>query len=245
MRKWGLYEQGDKQVCAGSSRPRGTDIAAFHSAASRRWLTSGRVVFVHKRDHPSRWAAVVSIAEKIGCVPQTLHGPVKKAEVNSGKRAGVPTEVADNVKALEREVRVLRQAKEILRKASAKSCAGGTRPPVPGMIAFIADHRDPYWGRADLPCSADCPIYLPRARRAATVAETPVGEDTAQCCSQARDRTCVRRELRGQRHAQGLAADRRFGEGPGSQRARTRSTSRRQRVVVRYCGDARLPYAAG
>jgi transposase-like protein len=62
---------------------------------------------------------VVSIAEKIGCVPQTLHEWVKKTEVNSGKRAGVPTEVADKMKALEREVRELRQANEILRKASA------------------------------------------------------------------------------------------------------------------------------
>ncbi len=52
-------------------------------------------------------------------MPQTLHEWVKKAEVNSGKHAGVPTEVADKVKALEREVRELRQANEILRKASA------------------------------------------------------------------------------------------------------------------------------
>ena len=78
-----------------------------------------RMVFDHERDHPSRWATVVSIAEKIGCVPQTLHEWVKKAEVNSGKRAGVSTEVADKVKALEREVCELRQANEILRKASA------------------------------------------------------------------------------------------------------------------------------
>ncbi|MEJ7933999.1 IS3 family transposase [Sphingobium sp. AN558] len=101
-------------------------------------------VFDHERDHPSRWAAVVSISGKVGCSAYTLHEWVKKAEVNSGKRAGVPTEVADKVKALEREVRELRQANEILRKASALFCAGGARPPVPAMIAFIDDHRDAY-----------------------------------------------------------------------------------------------------
>ena len=78
-----------------------------------------RMVLEHERDYPSRWAAVVSIAEKIGCVPQTLHEWVKKAEVDAGKRAGVPTEVAEKLKALERENRELRQANEILRKASA------------------------------------------------------------------------------------------------------------------------------
>mgnify|MGYP000962775920 CR=1 FL=1 len=78
-----------------------------------------RMVFDHGPDYPSRWAAVVSIAEKIGCVPQTLHEWVKKAEVDSGKRAGVPTDVAEKLKALERENRELRQANAILRKASA------------------------------------------------------------------------------------------------------------------------------
>ncbi|WP_439144544.1 IS3 family transposase [Sphingomonas faeni] len=103
-----------------------------------------RMVFDHERDHPSRWATVVSIAEKIGCVPQTLHEWVKKAEVDSGKRGGIPTEVADKMKALEREVRELRQANELLRKASAYFAPGGARPPVPAMIAFIDDHRDAY-----------------------------------------------------------------------------------------------------
>ena len=72
-----------------------------------------------EQDHPSRWATAVSIAEKIGCGPRTRHEWVKEAEVDNSKRAGVPAEVADKVEALEREVRGLRQANEILRKASA------------------------------------------------------------------------------------------------------------------------------
>ena len=78
-----------------------------------------RLVLDNEGQHASRWQAVMSIAAKIGCTPQTLNDWVKKAEVDSGKRGGVPTEVADKVKALEREVRELRQANEILRKASA------------------------------------------------------------------------------------------------------------------------------
>ena len=78
-----------------------------------------RMVLDHTREHPSRWAAVVSIAEKIGCSAQTLNEWVKKAAIDGGKRAGVPIEVAEKLKALERENRELRQANEILRKASA------------------------------------------------------------------------------------------------------------------------------
>jgi transposase-like protein len=77
------------------------------------------MVLDHVSEHPSRWAAATSIAAKIGCTPQTLHDWVKKAEVDSGQRAGVPTDMADKLKALERENRELRQANEILRKASA------------------------------------------------------------------------------------------------------------------------------
>jgi len=78
-----------------------------------------RMVLDHRQDYPSRWAAVVSISEKIGCSPPTLHEWVKRAEIDSGQRAGVPTEMADKLKALERENRELRQANEILRQASA------------------------------------------------------------------------------------------------------------------------------
>jgi transposase-like protein len=80
---------------------------------------SVRLVLDHEKDHSSRWAAVSSVAAKIGCTAQSLNEWVKKAEVDSGVRAGLPTEAAEKLKALERENRELRQANEILRKASA------------------------------------------------------------------------------------------------------------------------------
>ena len=69
--------------------------------------------------HESRWQAIVSVAAKIGCSANTLNDWVKKAEIDGGKRAGVTTEMTERLKALERENRELRQANEILRKASA------------------------------------------------------------------------------------------------------------------------------
>ena len=78
-----------------------------------------RMVLENEGQHGSRWQAIMSISAKIGCSGQTLNEWVKKSEVDSGMRAGVPTEMADRMKALERENRELRQANEILRKASA------------------------------------------------------------------------------------------------------------------------------
>ncbi|WP_085990722.1 IS3 family transposase [Cereibacter sphaeroides] len=100
-----------------------------------------RLVLDNEAQHPSRWQAVMSIAVKIGCTPQTLNDWVKKAEVDSGRRAGIPTEMSERMKALERENRELRQANDILRKASAYFCDGGARPPVEVMVRFIDDHR--------------------------------------------------------------------------------------------------------
>lgn len=125
------------------------------------------MVLDHERDHPSRWAAMVSITEKIGCVPQTLHEWVRKAEVNNGKRAAVPVEFADKMKTLKRKVRELRQANEILRKASAFL-------PRRSSTARFGDDRlhrrllRSLWGRADLPRLADRPIDVFRACRATT-----------------------------------------------------------------------------
>src|SRR5277367_2291570 len=75
-----------------------------------------RMVIEHRGEHASQWAAIVSIAAKIG---QTLHNWVAQAERDQGRRAGSTTEERERIKALERENRELRQVNEILRKASA------------------------------------------------------------------------------------------------------------------------------
>src|SRR5262252_1831255 len=78
-----------------------------------------RMVFEHRAEHPSQWAAIASIAAKMGCTAQTLSNWVRQAERDQGKRAGATTDEHERIKALERENRELRQANEILRKASA------------------------------------------------------------------------------------------------------------------------------
>ena len=78
-----------------------------------------RMVFEHESEHTSQWAAIQSIAEKIGCSGETLRNWVRRAERDQGKRAGLTTDERARLKELEREVRELRRANEILRKASA------------------------------------------------------------------------------------------------------------------------------
>lgn len=78
-----------------------------------------RMVQEHRGEHPSLWAAIESIACKIGCAPQTLHEWVKRVEIDTGVREGVTTAEAQRVKELEREVKELRRANEILKLASA------------------------------------------------------------------------------------------------------------------------------
>jgi transposase len=78
-----------------------------------------RLVQEHRGEYPSLWAAVESIAPKIGCVPQTLLEWVKRAEVDAGTRPGTTTTEAKRIKELERENKELRRANDILRTASA------------------------------------------------------------------------------------------------------------------------------
>ena len=78
-----------------------------------------RMVLEHGADHASQWAAIGSIAAKIGCTAETLRGGARQSERDRGQRAGPTSEERERIQALEREVRELRQANEILRKASA------------------------------------------------------------------------------------------------------------------------------
>ena len=78
-----------------------------------------RMVQEHRGEYPSLWAAVASMAPKIGCNPSTLLDWVKCDEVDTGKREGVSTTEREHVKALELEVKELRRANEILKLASA------------------------------------------------------------------------------------------------------------------------------
>ena len=78
-----------------------------------------RMVQEHRGEHPSQWAAIEAIAGMIGCVPQTLHTWVKQHEVDAGVRYGVSTEEAQRIKDLDREVRELCKANEILKLATA------------------------------------------------------------------------------------------------------------------------------
>jgi transposase-like protein len=73
----------------------------------------------HQGEHGSQWQAIGSIASKIGCTAETLRKWVRQVERDSGQRPGLTTDEKQRLKDLEREVRELRRANEILRKASA------------------------------------------------------------------------------------------------------------------------------
>ena len=78
-----------------------------------------RMLFEHKEEYGSQWAAISSIAEKIGCTPETLRKWARQTEIDKGILNGLTTDERQKLKQLERENRELRRANEILRKASA------------------------------------------------------------------------------------------------------------------------------
>jgi len=93
------------------------------SSTSRRYAPevrqrAVRLVLEQQREHESQWAAIVSVAGKIGCTPETLRIWVRRAEVDAGRRPGLTSDERVRLKELERENRELRRANEILKSAS-------------------------------------------------------------------------------------------------------------------------------
>ena len=127
-----------------------------------------RLVLEHEREHDSQWAAIRSIAAKIGCSSETLGQWVRAVEHDIGRRPGLTTDERQRLKTLERENRVLWRVNEILRKASAYCRTAGARPPTEVMVNFI-DARRVGWGGepscAVLPI-APAPYHPHKARRA-------------------------------------------------------------------------------
>ncbi len=78
-----------------------------------------RMVLEHQSDYPSQWQAIQSIAAKIGCSPDSLKAWLKRTQIDAGEEPGTTTAERERVKALEKEVKELRRANEILRTASA------------------------------------------------------------------------------------------------------------------------------
>src|SRR5687768_14645212 len=85
------------------------------------------MVFEHQGEHASQWAAIGSIAAKIGCSAESLRGWVRQAERDQGKRAGPTSDDRERIKALEREIRELRQANEILWSSTKRISQTGSK----------------------------------------------------------------------------------------------------------------------
>ncbi|MFN3789842.1 IS3 family transposase [Massilia sp.] len=103
-----------------------------------------RMVSEAASEYESQWAAITSIAAKIGCTPETLRRWVRQQERDAGQRPGPTTAEEERIEALEREVRELRKANEILRLASAFFGPGGARPPLQAVRKFIDQYRHAY-----------------------------------------------------------------------------------------------------
>jgi transposase len=122
-----------------------------------------RLVQTHEKDHASQWAAICSVAEKIGCSAETLRHWVRRMERDEGRRPGLTTAEAQRVKELERENRELRRANEILRKASA-FFAQGSSTAAGGNGGVHRPGTSDLRSRADLRGAADRSVDVLRAQ---------------------------------------------------------------------------------
>src|ERR1700680_1551863 len=103
-----------------------------------------RMVVEHRDEYPTEWAALACVAGKLGMTPETLRKWLRRDQVDSGGRPGVTTTERGRIRELEREVRELRRANEIL-KAASVFFAGGPAPPTVEAVSFTTPNKDP-WG---------------------------------------------------------------------------------------------------
>src|SRR5215211_3747456 len=135
-----------------------------------------RMVFEHQDQHPSQWAAICSIAAKFGISHETLRNWVRRAETDDGLRPGLTSDERERLKTLEREVRELRRANEILKSAAAFFGAElGCRSPRP---ATTRPHADP--PRPE-PCATDSSRRRSATSMPSTSASTAPARSGASC----------------------------------------------------------------
>src|SRR4051812_13088128 len=158
-----------------------------------------RMVFEHAGDHASQWAAISSIAAKIGCTAETLRGWVRQAERDQGRRAGPTTDDRERIKALEREVRELRQANEISAARRRRILPRRSSTPRSGNDRLHRRASRRPRGRADLQGAADCPVHLPRPHCQTGRSREAVGTGEAGSGAEAGNRARLYRKLRGVR----------------------------------------------
>ncbi len=159
-----------------------------------------RLVLEQQREHESQWAAIRSVAAKMGCTDETLRTWVRRAEVDGGRRAGVTSEERARLKELERENRELRRANEILKSASA-FLRDRARRSNQEVIAYIDKHRDVFG------VEPICSVlqFAPRTYYAAK-ATAALGAGAARRGAEAGDRPGAPGQLRRLWRRQGLGA---------------------------------------
>ena len=169
-----------------------------------------RMVQEQRGEYPSLWAAIESIAPKIGCVPQTLNEWVKRAEVDAGTREGVTTAEAQRVKELEREVKELRRANEILKLASAFFAQAELDWQAPcadsSLEGFYRPAAQCFRGRAALQGLADCPVSVLAPRRAGARASQTLRQSETRRIADAADSTSLAGQHAGLWRRQDMAA---------------------------------------
>jgi len=159
---------------------------------------SVRMVFEHGREHGSLWAAIRSIASKLGCAPETLRKWVRQTERDEGRQPGLTTGEWARLMQLEREVKELRPANEMLRKASVRSTGQSNTPSEAGLGEALCHARDRRTGQLSGTSSGIAGIGATESRTSRSLSSGRRGRSTGiflQAGELSRGRELVRIEF--------------------------------------------------